>query len=62
MSDDENLEIVSDEEDSMYESSSEEGEKCYYCNCYLLYEDNEFFIEDENSYCCQRCWNDIHEY
>ncbi len=59
MSDDENLEIVSDSEDSMYKSSSEEGERCYCCNDNLEYEDNEYYDWTADRYYCERCWFDI---
>tara|TARA_R110002126_G_scaffold213500_1_gene359972 strand:- start:767 stop:958 length:192 start_codon:yes stop_codon:yes gene_type:complete len=62
MSDDETLEIVSDSDGDDYScSSNDEDETCYYCNADLDYEDNEFYIEAKHCYCCERCWNEIHE-
>tara|TARA_R110002126_G_scaffold285685_1_gene436212 strand:+ start:2856 stop:3050 length:195 start_codon:yes stop_codon:yes gene_type:complete len=63
MSDDETLEIISDEEeDYSYSSNGEdEDETCYYCDKELEYEDNEFYIEAKHCYCCERCWNEIYE-
>ena len=55
----EHLEIISDSDDCSSDCS--ECEKCYYCDADLDYEDNEFYIESENSYCCERCWFDVHE-
>ena len=63
MSDDETLAIISDEEeDYSYSSNGEDqDETCYYCDKKLEYEDNEFYIEAKHCYCCESCWNEIHE-
>jgi hypothetical protein len=76
MSEIESLEILSDSEDSLvndpdYVPSTEDSDDssaeslidmCWYCSCELEYEDNEFYIEEKDRYCCERCWNEIHEH
>tara|TARA_R110000868_G_scaffold152410_3_gene377118 strand:- start:523 stop:717 length:195 start_codon:yes stop_codon:yes gene_type:complete len=59
MSDDETLEIITDEEDERYSSSEEEGEKCYYCDGILEYEENEFYDWESNRFYCEACWDNI---
>lgn len=74
MSDFESLEILSDEDsinnDPDYIPSTEDSDDssveslidmCFYCSCELEYEENEYYIEDKDRYCCERCWVEIHD-
>ncbi len=77
MSEFESLEILSDSEDSVendpdYVPSSEDSEDdysveslidiCWYCMINLEYEENEYYIEDKDRFCCKHCWYEIHEH
>jgi hypothetical protein len=55
------LEILSESDDEYDPTMSDESsggdiDLCYFCECILDFEENEFYDPEEDRYYCERCW------